>query len=100
MKFFTDQLTISVVPSSLEISEKETAQFNAVADGINKINFMYQWRKRGNSFLSNKLLGVNETVFVIPDLSISDQGSYYCTVTNEWDRAIESGDVTLIVKGG
>ena len=77
----------------------ETAQFNAIADGINKINFTYQWRKRGSDFLPNKLLSVNETVFTIPDLSISDQGSYYCTVTNEWDRSSESEDVTLIVKG-
>ena len=77
----------------------ETAEFNAIADGINKINFMYQWRKRGSDFLPNKLLSVNETVFTIPDLSISDQGDYYCTVTNEWDRSSESEDVTLIVKG-
>ena len=60
---------------------------------------MYQWRKRGDSFLSNKLFGVNETALVIPDLSISDRGSYYCTVTNEWDRTIESGDATLNIKG-
>ena len=92
-------MTISVIPSSLEISERETAQFNAIADGVNKINFMYQWRKRGSGFLPNKLFSVNETVFTILDLSISDQGNYYCTVTNEWDRSIESDDVTLIVKG-
>ena len=60
---------------------------------------MYQWRKRGSDFLPNKLLSVNETVFTIPDLGISDQGNYYCIVTNEWDRSIVSDDVTLIVKG-
>ena len=100
LELFIDQLTISVLPSSSEVRETETAQFNARADGINKINFMYQWRKRGSEFLlPNKLPSVNETVFTIPDLSISDQGNYYCTVTNEWDRSSESEDVTLIVKG-
>ena len=98
-KLFTDQLTISVVPISSEIRETENAGFTATANGINKINFVYQWKKRGNDFLPNKVLGINEALFTIPDLRISDQGDYYCTVTNEWDRSMESDDVTLIVKG-
>lgn len=96
---FTDQLIINVLPSSSEIHEMETARLNAIASGINKINFIYQWRKRGSDILPDKVVGVNETAFTIPDLSISDQGDYYCTVTNEWDRSVESNNVTITVKG-
>ena len=92
-------MTISVTPSSVEITEKETAQFNAAADGINRMNFMYQWKKRDNHFLPSKILGVDDTLLRIPDLRMSDQGIYYCTVTNEWNRIVESDDVTLIVTG-
>ena len=92
-------MTISVTPSSVEIIEKETAQFSAIADGINSINFLYQWKKRGSNLLPTKVLGVNETLFTIPDLRISDQGDYYCTVTNEWNRMVESDEVILNVKG-
>ena len=92
-------MTISVTPSSVEIIEKETAQFSATADGINNMNFMYRWKKRGSNLLPTKVSGVNETLFTIPDLRISDQGDYYCTVTNEWNRMVESDDVILNVKG-
>ena len=92
-------MTISVTPSSVEITEKETAQFNAAAHGINRMNFMYQWKKRDNHFLPSKISGVDDTLLRIPDLHMSDQGIYYCTVTNEWNRIMESDDVTLIVTG-
>lgn len=92
-------MTVSVAPSSVEIAEKETAQFNAEADGVNKINFMYQWKKRDSGFLPSKILGVDDASLRIPDLYITDQGVYYCTVTNEWNRIVESNDVTLIVTG-
>ena len=63
------------------------------------MNFIYQWKKRGSDFLPTKVLGVDDTLFTIPNLSISDEGDYYCTVTNEWNRIVESDDVTLIVTG-
>ena len=63
------------------------------------MNFIYQWKKRGSDFLPTKVLGVDDTLFAIPNLSISDEGDYYCTVTNEWNRIVESDDVTLIVTG-
>ena len=96
---FTDQLTVSVMPSSLAIEEREVAQLNAIAGGINKMNFMYQWKKRGIDLLPNKITSVDETVLTIPDLHLSDQGNYYCIVTNQWGRSIESDNVTLVVEG-
>ena len=61
-------------------------------------NFVYQWRKI-NASLPNKISGVNGTVLTIPNLVKSDEGMYYCTVTNEWRNSERSGDVTLIVQG-
>ena len=92
-------MTISITTNNLVIDEGRTAQFNATASGINEINFVYHWRKRGNDNFPNNVSGVNGTVLTILDLSIYNQGNYYCTVTNEWGRSVESNNVTLIVEG-
>ena len=62
-------------------------------------NFMYQWRKRGSDSLPNKVSGVNEATLIIPNIIVSDEGQYYCIVTNEWGRSVESDDVILTVEG-
>ena len=36
---------------------------------------------------------------VISNLIKSDGGQYYCIVTNEWGRSVESNDVILTVEG-
>ena len=99
-EFFTDQLTISSTPESLKIAKGKTAVFAAMASGIstNENNFIYQWRKRNNT-LSEKVLGINESVLTIPDVLKSDEGLYYCIVTNEWGRSVESNDANLTVFG-
>ena len=62
-------------------------------------NFIYQWRKRDSSILPEKVLGVNESVLTIPDVLESDEGLYYCTVINEWDKSVESDNVMVTVFG-
>ena len=62
-------------------------------------NFIYQWRKRDSDSLPDKVSGVDGTTLVIPSLIKSDGGQYYCIVTNEWDRSVESNDVILTVEG-
>jgi len=96
---FTDQLAVSVLPNDLELGEGRTANFTAIASGINEGNFIYQWKKRGSNSLPDKVSGVNETVLSIPDIIKSDEGQYYCIVTNEWNRSVESNNVTLIIYG-
>jgi len=95
----SDQLFISVTPTNVEIGERGTAGFTATASGIRRGNFLYQWRKEGSSSLPNKASGINGAVLTIPNLSESDEGKYYCTVTNEWGNSKRSGDVTLSVIG-
>ena len=96
---YADQLSISVTPINSVIFEKGTAQFTATASGINMRNFVYQWRKRGNSSLPNKVSGGNGAVLTIPNLVKSDEGQYYCTVTNEWGNSVKSDYITFTVQG-
>ena len=95
----TDQLSISVTPTNNTVGEGATAIFTATTIGINKRNFVYQWKKRGNRNLPNKASGVSGAVLMIPNSRKSDEGQYYCNVTNEWGRSVRSNDVTLTVVG-
>ena len=97
MEIYADLLNISVTLNSSD--EGRTAQFIATASGVSEANFVYQWRKRDNERLPNKVSGVNKAALIIPDLSMSDNGDYYCIVTNEWSRSVESNYVTLIING-
>ena len=81
------------------IGERGTANLTATASGVNKRNFMYQWMKRDSSSLPNKVSGANGAVLTIPNLVESDEGKYYCTVTNQWDNSVSTDDVTLKVEG-
>ena len=95
--FLTDQLAVSVMPVELVVGNGTDATFTANATGIGTIN--YQWSKRNNKSLPDKASGVNEEVFTIPNVLESDEGQYYCIVTNEWSRSVESDNVTLTVYG-
>ena len=101
MYIFTDQLSIIITSNNLVIGKGNTAQFNATTSGVSsdESNFIYQWRKRGTDSLPDKVSGVNEEVLMIPNVVESDEGQYYCTVTNEWGRSEESNDTTLTVYG-
>ena len=101
MWIFTDELSVIIIPNNLSIGRGTIAQFMAIVDGINtsESNFVYQWTKRSNNSLPDKVSGINETVLTIPNALESDEGQYYCTVTNEWDRSVESNDVTLFTFG-
>ena len=97
----TDQLTIEVMPKVVVAGQGNPAVFVAVASGISTSNnsFKYQWRKRDSNSLPSKVLGVNEQNLTIPNVTSSDEGQYYCTVTNEWDSSVDSNDVTLSIFG-
>ena len=92
-------MSISVTPTSSTVGEGATAEFIATADGINKKNFEYQWKKRGNGNIAKNASGVNGAVLMIPNSLNSDEGQYYCTVTNEWGNNKDSNDATLTVEG-
>ena len=93
-------LSISIETKNIVIGRGRTAYFNAMTNGINtsETNFMYQWMKRGSN-LPDKAMGVHGPVLTIPNVTESDEGQYYCTVTNEWGNSDVSGDATLTVFG-
>ena len=93
-----DQLKISIT-THLVLLEGETALFTATASGINKENFTYQWTKEGSNSLPNKVSGIHGPILTIPNVTESDKGQYYCTVTNEWGRHVDSNNGTLAISG-
>jgi len=92
-------LSINATSDNTLKIEAETAKLTSLAAGINKENFVYQWRVRNKTDLPGKVTGENGTRLTIPDLVQSDEGVYYCTVTNEWGRNVESNNITLTVSG-
>lgn len=94
-----DQLSIvGIMPnSSVLIDEGRAAQFSITANGIGISSFNYQWRKRGVNRLPDKVLGEDTTTLTIPKVDGSDEGQYYCIVTNMWNRSVESSNITLTV---
>ena len=93
MKLFTDQLAISAMANDSLVRKGGTAQFTATVGGVGKLT--YQWWKRGVDILPGKVLGQNTTVLIIPNMEESDEGQYYCNVTNEWGKRLTSNNVTL-----
>ena len=86
------------MPTNLLIGKRRTAQFIVIASGIrtNGSNFIYQWRKRDSN---DTLSGASEAELIIPSVTESDEGQYYCIVTNEWGRSVETKSVSLAVFG-
>ena len=95
-----DLLSIAIT-KNFEIAENKTAWLTAMADGISShvSNFKYQWRKRDSNGFPDKVSGVNTSVLIIPEAAKSDEGQYYCIVTNEWGNSVESNNATLTVFG-
>ena len=89
------------MPNNLFIGKGTIAELHAVVTGVstNESNFIYQWKKRDSDSLPDKVSGVNEEVLTIPNVLESDEGQYYCIVTNEWGRSVESDNVTLTTYG-
>ena len=84
----------------IRLYDKETARFIATASGLGEENlFVYQWKKRSNGGLPDKVLLSDKHIIVISNLSLSDEGDYYCTVTNQWNRSVESNVINLSIKG-
>ena len=95
---YVDLLAISIVSNDTVIINKGGAvQFNASASGVGALS--YQWKKRGVEKLPDKVIGQNTSLMEIPNVVNSDEGQYYCVVTNMWNRSLESSNVDLTIYG-
>ena len=97
MGLFADKLGITVTTDDVLIGEGRTVTFNALARGIGSLT--YQWWKIGSDRLPDKVSGNDTLSLTIPNIEKSDEGDYYCIVTNIWNRSVESNNVTLNVYG-
>ena len=64
----------------------ESVTFNVSVEGLENHNFTYQWHKIGDS-LPKTSIGQDTQNFIIPLVTPSDSGSYYCNVTNQWGKS-------------
>ena len=90
-------MTISIVSKNILVNKGETVQFTATASGVGTLR--YQWRKRGIDELPDKVSGENTLVLTIPNIDKSDEGKYFCIVTNMWNRSVKSSQVKLNING-
>ena len=92
---------ITVMSDNLVIGRGRTANFTVMATGIssNDSNFLYEWKKRDSDSLPLKVSGAKTEVLTIPSVLESDEGEYYCIVTNEWGSTARSIDVSLSIFG-
>ena len=97
MSMFIDLLAIRVLSKHTLINKGGTVQFIANASGVGIV--MYQWRKRGVDKLPNKVSGEDTLVLTIPNIDKSDEGQYYCIVSNMWNRSMKSNHVDLNIYG-
>ena len=90
-------MAIRVISEHTLINRGGTVQFIASASGVGIV--MYQWRKRGVDKLPDKVSGEDTLVLTIPNIDKSDEGQYYCLVSNMWNRSMESNHVDLNIYG-
>ena len=69
------------------------------AQGPGHNNFTYQWKKMSSSSLPSRASGIDTTQLVIRSVTTSDRGSYYCIVTNQWGRMVNSTRATVKILG-
>jgi len=81
-------------PSSQQVAITETAQF--VCCGIGD-NLEYLWERESKP-LPDKVKGRNTNTLEIPDVRITDDDTYLCTIRND-KGSVESKKVQLTVTG-
>ena len=90
-------MAISIISNHSLVNKGETIQFTATASGIGTLR--YQWRKRGVDKLPDKVLGADTLVLTIPNIDKSDEGQYYCIVTDMRNISVKSDHVYLTIYG-
>ena len=90
-----DLITITQPPEDVLVRDGGTLMLTITAQGPGHDKFTYQWKKMDSSSLPSRASGLNTTQLVITSVTTSDRGSYYCIVTNQWGRMMESMRATV-----
>ncbi len=83
--------TITTQPQGTVIPTGGSASLSVAASGTSP--FSYQWKKNGTA-----VSGANSATFLLSDASLTDSGSYSCTVTNLYGSA-GSLPAVIVVSG-
>ena len=76
------EVVVTTYTQSVEVTQ--TAVFTATVTGVGPFN--HQWQKKGNN-----ITGETGSVFIIYEVSLSDQANYSCYVSNNYgDSAVSS----------
>lgn len=79
---------VSIIPSSITVTEGESATFTCLATGVGASNFIYEWSLNGR-LISEDSYNITITV------SESTIGNYKCTVNNPYGNSSQSNIATL-----
>ena len=81
-------------PSAQNVKLTQCAKIACSASGY---KVKYRWTIESGSF-SSKVTGVNTNILVIPDVSLSDDNTYTCTISND-GGSVTSNSAKLTVTG-
>ena len=93
---FTDSFTVLQNPEYI-VAINSSVTLHATAEGPGRDHFRYQWKKNGSNLLPSTANGQRSPNLTIAPTSISDNGSYYCSVTNQWGTTIISNVGLVLV---
>ena len=81
---YTDYIIINQHPQNITLGKGNTLSLTVIASGPESKQFKYQWKKMNSNSFPTLARGLNTSNLIIPLVSASDNGSYYCVVTNPW----------------
>ena len=84
---------VFVTPPNQSVEVSLMAKFTATVKGVGP--FTYQWRRGKRTNITNEIY----STFAIRKVSVTDQGSYRCYVTNNYGDSVLSKKVFLQVTG-
>ena len=84
-------------PCNVDISITDRSRTVTFQCTVNRIDARYHWEME-NQTITNRALGVNSSLLVIPNLAVSDAGRYRCTVS-DGTRNISSSFAQLTISG-
>lgn len=90
-------LEIMKHPCNVDISISDRSRTVSFQCITNQLDAQYLWEME-NQTITNRALGVNSSLLVIPNLAVSDAGRYRCTVSDQKSN-ISSSYAKLTVSG-
>lgn len=92
---FIGSIVIRQHPQNVILVKGSMLNLSITASGPGN-SFTYQWKKQGGTFPTSAH-GKKTSNFKINSVMLSDSGSYYCLVMNQWGNMVNSNNATVNV---